>query len=105
MPASDSGPPLRPEEKQRSLLTLARLQTASPTGRPGQSTISDSDPVSSTGVREYLAHCSSPTGAIRAGWDKLTGDARSERTRERMEKARHGAQVKPRYQGPYPVHL
>ena len=36
MPASDSGPPLRPEEEQRSLPTLARLRTASPTGRPGQ---------------------------------------------------------------------
>ena len=45
-PLSDSSPPLRPE---RSLRSPARLRTASPTERPGQSTTSDSDPTSPTG--------------------------------------------------------
>ena len=77
--------------------SLACLRTASPTGRPGQSTTSDSDPMSLTGGHKNPAHRSSLTGATRADWDQPTGDARSERTRERTKKARQGAQVKPRY--------
>jgi len=87
---SDSGPPLRPE---RSLRSPARLRTASPIGRPGQSTTSDSDPMSPTGVRQKPAHCSSPTSAIRADWDQLTRDARSVRTGKQTEKVRQGTQV------------
>ena len=41
-PAFDSGPPLRPEGLDP---TSAHLQTASSTGRPGQNTTSDSDPL------------------------------------------------------------
>ena len=97
---------LRPTSPTGALASdSSRLRTASPIGRPSPSTTSDSDPASPTGVRRNPAHCSSPTGATRADWDQPTGDARPERTRERTEKTRQGAQVKPRYQGPYPVHL
>ena len=101
-PFSDFG---LPRQLERSLRSPACLRTAFPTGRPGRDTTFDSDPASSIGVRKNPAHCSSPTGAIRADWDQPTGDARSERTRERTEKARQGTQIKPRYQGPYPVRL
>ena len=101
-PFSDSGPPFRPEDSLRS---PAHLRTASPTGRLGQSTTSDSNPTSPIEVHKNPAHCSSSTGAIRADWDQPTGDARSERAREQTEKAKQGAQVKPRYQGPYLIHL
>ena len=93
-PFSIFGPPLRPE---RSLRSPARLKMASSTGRPGQNTTSDSDPMSLTEVRQNPAHCSSLTGAIRADWDQSTGDARSVRTRKQADKARQGTQVKPRY--------
>ena len=89
---SDSSPPLRPEGSLRS---LARLRTASPIGRPGQNTTSNSDPRLRPGVRQTPTHSSSPTSAIRADWDQPTGDAHSERTRERTEKAKQGTQVKP----------
>ena len=56
-------------------------------------------------MRQTPAHCSSSTGTIRADWNQPTGDARSVKIRERTEKARQDAQVKPQYQGPYPVHL
>ena len=84
-PFSDSGPSLRPE---RSLRSLARLRMASTNGRAAQSTTSDSDPTSPTGVRQNPAHCSSPTGATRADWDQPTGDARSVGTRRRAEKSK-----------------
>ena len=84
-PASESSPPLRPE---RSLRSLAHLRTASPTGRPGQSTTSDSNPTSSTEVRKNLAHYSSLTSAIRIDWDQPTKDARSKGTGEQTGKAR-----------------
>ena len=92
VPTSDSSPPIRSEHPHRS---LAHLRTASPTKRPGQSTTSDSNPTSPTGVCKDLAHYSSPTGATRVDWDQPTGDARSEGTGERMGKARKGAQVNP----------
>ena len=97
---------LRPTSSTGALASdSSHLRTASPIGRPGPSTTSDSDPASPTGVRRNPAHRSSLTGATRANWAHLTGDAHSERTRGRTEKASQGAQVKPRYQGPYPVRL
>ena len=62
-PFSNSGPPLRPE---RSLRSLADLRTASPTGRPGQSTTSDSDPRLRPRMRQTPTHCSSPNWRIQS---------------------------------------
>ena len=57
-PASDSGLPLRPEgltkEEQCSLLTLARLRTASSTGSPGQIPLLTLTAVSGRGRTEPL---------------------------------------------------
>ena len=89
-PASDSGPPLRPEHSLRS---LARLRTASSTGRPSQNTTSDFDLRLRPGMRRTLAYISSSTSTIRANWDQPTRDARSVRTRKRTEKVRQGTQV------------
>ena len=99
---------LRPTSPTGALaLDSSRLRTVSPIGRPGPSTTSDSNPASSTGVRRNPAHRSSPTGATRADWGypirvprnrahrcsptgatradwgHLTGNTRSERTRDK----------------------
>ena len=89
MLASDSGPP--PDDLSDR--------------KAWPNTTSDSDPCLRPGVRRTPSRYSSPTGAIRADSDQPTGDARSVRTRKRAEKVRQGAQVKPQYQGPYPIHL
>ena len=81
-----SGWPLRPEG-----LAKALLPTLTPRLR--------------SEVHRSSAHRSSPTDATRADYGRPTRDACPERTRERTEKARQGAQVKPRYQGPYPIRL
>ena len=51
-------PPLRPEgltkEEQRSLLTLVRLRTASPTGRPGQTLLLTPTRISDRGCAKPL---------------------------------------------------
>ena len=91
---------LRPTSLTGALaLESSHLRTTSPIGRPGLSATSNSDPASPTGVHRNPAHHSSPTSATRADWGHPTGDARSERTRGQTEKARQGAQNKPRYQG------
>ena len=91
-PIFDSGPPLRPEHSLRS---LAHHRMASPIGRPGQSTTSDSDPTSPTGVRKNPAHCSSSTSATRADWDQPTRDAplRKDQGTNRESKARRISQT------------
>ena len=65
----------------------SRLWTASPIGRPGPSTTSDSNPASPTRVRRNPTNRSSSTRATRADWGHLTRDARSERTRGQTKKA------------------
>ena len=72
MPASDSGPPLRPkgltEEEHRSLPTLAHLQTASLTGRPDQKPLSTPTRVSDRGCIEPLL-----TALLQLVQSELTG--------------------------------
>ena len=87
-PASPTGRP------QPLLATPAHLRTASPTRRPGQNTTFDSNPLLRPGMRRTPAYSSSPTGAIKADWDKPTGDARSVRTRKQTKKVRQRTQVK-----------
>ena len=56
-------------------------------------------------MRRTPAYSSSPASAIRVDWEQPAGDTRSVRTRKRTKKVRQGTQVKPQYQGPYPVHV
>jgi len=86
VPASDSGPPLRPEGLAKALL-------------PTTTRVSDQ------GYAEPLLTSSFSTGAVRAEWGQPTEDAHSVRTRKRTEKVRQGVQVKLQYPRPYPVHL
>ena len=67
--------------------------------------ISDSDPLLRSGIHQTSAYSSSPTGAVGADWERLTGDARSVRTQESggADKAKRSSQ--PQYRGPYLAHL
>ena len=86
LPFSNSGPPLRPE---RSLRSPAHLRTASPTGKPGQSTTSDSDPTSPTGVCKDPAHYSSSTGTNQPGTPARKGPGNERRKQGRAHKSNH----------------
>ena len=80
---------LRPEDLSKEGTTLA----------------SDSDPLFRPGTRRTSAYGSSPTGAVRADWERPTGDARSVRTQGSggADKARRSSQ--PQYRGSYRAHL
>ena len=88
-PASNSGPPLRPEglakKEQRSFLTSVRLSDQKAWPRKG--------PCLRPGIHRTSAYSSSPTSAVGADWDQPTKDARSIRTRKRMKQVRQGTQV------------
>ena len=108
MPASDSGPPLRPEgltkEEQRSLSTLACLWMASPTGRPGQTPHLSLTP-SSTG------DALNPCLQLFFDWRSRSQLGPTDRERplgedqETNEASKAGRSSQPQYQGPYPAHL
>ena len=93
MLASDFGPPLRPKglakEEQRSLPPPDALSD----WKAWPNTTSNSDPRLRPRIHRTPTYSSSPTSAIRADWDQPTGDARSVKTRKRMEQVRQGAQV------------
>ena len=61
-----SDPLLRPEGLAKEGTTLA----------------SDSDPLLRPGIHRTSAYGSSPTGAVRANWERPAGDARFVRTQE-----------------------
>ena len=91
-PFSNSSPPLRPE---RSLRSPTHLWTASLTGRPGQSTTSDSDPTSPTGV------CKKPCSLLFSDWRNQSQLGPTDRGRplgedqetNRASKAGHSSQT------------
>ena len=56
-------------------------------------TTSDFDPRLRPRTHQTPAYSSSSTGAVGANWEQPTGNARSVRTRKRIEKVRQGTQV------------
>ena len=78
---------LRPTSLTRALTLVSSPPSDGLSDRKAwPNTTSGSDPHLRLWMRQTPAHCSSPTGAIRADWDEPTGDAHSVRTRNRWRK-------------------